>query len=249
MKRLGLSLLSMALLAGCVTTTADGPSGQLSDCALRGGVTAPVGAQWLDIAYAAIENWPKPAPAGPWEFRALGTPTARQVRTVVAAADAPHAALFPGASYVVRTEVEGVGTAIVYRFYEEREDGLYWLGDSDQTMAVSVSPPPRSLPRAPRIGQRWEERYRDSRFDLEVTAEHEVIGCGDVHVPAGGFAQTLMIRSSYRYAESPGASIVYSWHAPGVGLVAATTASSASESTVAVTALLEHSLAGGRPAP
>jgi hypothetical protein len=249
MKPLGLALFSIVLLTGCLGVPAGAPSSQVLDCVLNDGVTAPVGVQWLDVAYAAIEGWPKPTATGPWEFTALGPPTARQVRTVVVPADAPHAAQFPRTAYVVRTEVEGVATAVLYRFYEERDDGLYWLGDSDQSMAVLVSPPPRFLPRGLRLGQRWEERYRDSRFDLEVTAEHEVVGCGEARVPAGRFANTLLVRSSYRYAESPGASIVYSWHAPGTGLIAATTASSVSESTVAVTALLEHWSAGGRLAP
>ncbi|GIW06209.1 MAG: hypothetical protein KatS3mg060_1014 [Dehalococcoidia bacterium] len=244
MKGLIGSLAGLFLLTGCVATRSGGPSSQPLDCALTGGLTAPVGTQWVDAAYAAIEDWPKPGAIGLWDLESLGSPTARHIRSVATLADAPHAAIFPATAYVVRTDVEGVAVATLFRFYEEREDGLYWLGDSDETLAVTVSPPQKFLPRTLRVGQRWEQRYRDSRFEVEVTSEHEVIGCGEVRVPAGRFANALLLRSSYRYADSPASSIVHSWHAPEVGLVAAATVSSVAESTATVSALLEYRPAG-----
>lgn len=218
----------------------EGRGGAAAECLLASRLAAAVGTQWVEAVYAAVEGMARPAPTGPWDLRSFGVPAARQVRTVVAVADTPHAAAFPTASFAVQTEIEGAASAPMFRFYEERDDGWYWLGDGDRTLPVLILPPQRVLPRVLRVGQRWEQRYRDSRFAIEMTAEHEVVGCGDVRVPAGQFSNALLVRSTYRSPDSPAFSVVHAWHAPAIGIVATTTASSFVESTATVTVLVEY---------
>ncbi|MCC6315974.1 MAG: hypothetical protein U0556_09630 [Dehalococcoidia bacterium] len=214
-------LLAGLLMTGCASATIGGPSSQSADCLIDGLTTWPVGTAWQEASFAAVDGWTRPAPAGPWDFEALGSPFMTETRTVVAVGDAPHNQQFPPDSYVIQSENSGAAVARLYRFYLVGTDGLYWLGDSDPLLAVTVDPPQKFLPSTMRVGQRWEQQYRDSRYDVLVSTDHEVIGCGEARVPAGRYSNSLLLRSTYRYSESPSSSTVLTWHVTGVGMVAA----------------------------
>jgi hypothetical protein len=217
-----------------------GPSSQPADCLLDEALTKPVGATWRETSHGAVTGWSRPSASGPWTFDGLPEALTTQTRTVVGASEAPWFDTFPTANYVVRTDVAGVATASIFRFYESRPDALYWLGDSDELLAVTVDPPQKFQPASLRVGQRWEQSYRDSRFDVEVVSDHEVIGCGVVTVPAGQFARALLLRSTYQYAGSPATSTVHTWHAPEVGMVASTIVTSGGDDGAMVIVLTSY---------
>ncbi|MCC6315950.1 MAG: hypothetical protein IT337_18275 [Thermomicrobiales bacterium] len=236
-------ILVVLLVTGCGSAAIGGPSSQSADCLIDGLVTWPVGTAWHEASFSAVDSWTRPTPAGPWDFEALGSPFMTEVRTVVAAGDAPHSEVFPPDAYVIGSELSGTAGTRLYRFYSIGTDGLYWLGDSDPLLAVTVDPPQKFLPATMRVGQRWEQQYRDSRYDVVVSTEHEVSGCGEVRVPAGRYPNALLLRSTYRYSESPSSSTVLTWHVTGVGMVAAAVFSGADD-LASISVLTEHRPAG-----
>src|SRR5207244_6414298 len=133
------------------------------------------------------------------------------------------------ATFVINNELRTAApNPARFRFFELRADGLYWVGDSDGTAAFKVDIPQKfqSLPGA--VGQRWEQSYKDTRFQsAEFKSVYEIVGCGTVTVPAGKFDNALLLQTTFTISTVPAPSITYAWVAPNMGQVAAVTFSAA----------------------
>jgi len=246
MKGLVGATADIPLLTGCVGTPSSGLSSQPPERTPSTILRAPGGARWLETVDAAIEGLSWPEVADPRKVAALAAPTALEGRAAATPAAAPHAPTFPATTSAVRTDVDGAAMATPLRFHHEREDGPARLGDSDETLAVTVGPPQPFLPRKLGGGQRGEQRCRDKRFEVEVTSAHEVLGCGAARAPTARFANASSVRSSDRSADGPGKAILHAWHAPEVGLAAATAVSTVAEATAIVSVLREFQPASRR---
>lgn len=194
----------------------------------------PVG---VGTVYEAYQNNPGGDTAkinisaeGPWDFSAGPSAVVVKSQIVKVSKGADYNA-FPEATYVEKIFAsEFTGGAIAYNFASLSASSLQSFGQSvapkgKESVFKRFTKSERLLVFPLRVGDKWTDTMKiegESGSGYEIAKE--VVSRGSVKVPAGLFFDCFMVRITKTTLSNDGSkirSLIYTWWAPGTGLVAA----------------------------
>jgi hypothetical protein len=167
---------------------------------------------------------------GPWDFSA--GPSAVVVKSQIIKVDksADHNA-FPEATYAEKIFASDfTGGAVAYNFASLNESSLQSYGQSvapkgKESVFKRFTKSERLLVFPLRVGDKWTDTMKiEGETGNGYGVAKEVVARGSVKVPAGLFFDCFMVKITKTTTGIDGSkirSLIYTWWAPGTGLVAA----------------------------
>lgn len=167
---------------------------------------------------------------GPWDF-SQGPIDSLVVMTSVKPSQAPESARFPKATIATSIALKGQEATAMFSYFSKSDKSYLSYGQagrkvgSDNQVASNVFPTPETVLKFPlKAGMSWSDRIMlQSTPPTRLDVTRKVVGEGAVTVPAGKFANCVMVQIKKALTKSSGSansSYAYEWYAPGVGIVA-----------------------------